>query len=236
MPENTTVKVKVKDINIDVVKKNIKNIHLAVYPPNAEVKISAPKDYDIETIKHFAISKLSWIKNNIEVIQKQKRIEPKDYVSGESHYLFGRRYRFKLVSSKTPRIEIAGTNTIIMYAKEGATREYKHKLMSKWYKSKLEEKLTMLINRWENVTGLQFNSWQIKKMKSRWGSCNPDNKTAIFNPELCKTKIKNIEYIILHELIHTEIRTHNKMFVDYLKKYMPNWEVYKQDINAITFE
>lgn len=234
MTEKTVVKV--KDINIDVIKKDIKNIHLAVYPPNADVRISAPKDYDIDTIRHFAISKLSWIRSNIEAIQKQKRIEPKDYVSGESHYLFGKRYRFKLINDKTSRIEIVGVNTITMYTKEGATREYKHKLMNKWYKNKLEQKLDILIKRWEDITTLKFNSWQIKRMKSRWGSCNPESKKAIFNPELCKTKIKNIEYIILHELIHTEIRTHNKDFIDYLNKYMPNWEIYKNDINSVTFE
>lgn len=234
MTEKTVVKV--KDINIDVVKKNIKNIHLAVYPPDATVKISAPQNYDIETIKHFAISKLPWIRSSIKVIQNQKRIEPKDYVSGESHYLFGRRYMFKLITANKPRIEIVGTNKIVMYAKENATREYKHKLMNKWYKEKLEEKLSKLIVTWQNITGLEFVSWKVKKMKSRWGSCNPEENTAIFNLDLCKTKVKNIEYIILHELIHTEIRTHNKDFIDYLNKYMPNWEVYKQDINAITFE
>ena len=234
MTEKTVVRI--KDIDIDVIKKDIKNIHLSVYPPNAEVRISAPESYDIDTIRHFAISKLSWIKDNIEIIQKQKRIEPKDYVSGESHYLFGRRYRFKLVNDKKSRIEIQGTNTIVMYAKEGVTRDYKHKLMNKWYKTKLEDKLNTLIKRWENITGFKFNSWQIKKMKSRWGSCNPENKTAIFNPELSKTKIKNIEYIILHELIHTEIRTHNKDFLGYLNKYMPNWTLYKNDINSVTFE
>ncbi len=234
MQEKTVVRI--KDIDIDVIKKNIKNIHLAVYPPNANVKISAPENYDIETIRHFAISKLSWIKNNIKIIQKQIRIEPKDYVSGESHYLFGRRYLFKLVNDKKARIEITGTSTIVMYAPKDATREYKHKLMSKWYKTKLEDKLKILINRWENITGLKFNSWQVKKMKSRWGSCNSEKKTAIFNTELSKTKIKNIEYIILHELIHTEIHTHNGDFISYLNKYMPNWTIYKNDINAITFE
>lgn len=228
--------VKIKDIDIDVIKKDIKNIHLSVYPPNAEVKISAPKDYDLETIKHFAISKLAWIKNNIEIIQKQKRIAPKDYVSGESHYLFGRRYRFKLVIDKKPNIEIVGTNTIVMCVKCGADRNYKHKLMNKWYKEKLESKLSTLIAKWQNITGLQFYSWKIKKMKTRWGSYNPENKSVIFNLELAKTKIKNLEYIILHELIHTEVRTHNKTFIGYLEKYMPNWEVYKQDINAITFD
>lgn len=234
MAEKTTIKI--KDININVVRKNIKNIHLAVYPPNAAVRISAPENYDIETIKHFAISKLAWIRNNIGIIQKQKRIAPKDYVSGESHYLFGKRYRFKLVNDNNPRLEIIGTNTIVMYVRENADREYKHKLMNKWYKEKLEKKLTTLVKRWEKTTGFKFESWQIKKMKSRWGSCNPDTKTAIFNPELCKTKVRNIEYIVLHELIHTKIRTHNKEFVEYLNKYLPNWNIYKEDINSVTFE
>jgi predicted metal-dependent hydrolase len=133
-------------------------------------------------------------------------------------------------------LEIIGTNTIVLFVKDNATREYKHNLINKWHKEKLEKKLCALIKKWENITGFNFESWQIKKMKSRWGSCNPETKTAIFNPELSKTKIRNIEYIILHELIHTEIRTHNQDFMSYLNKYMPNWEIYKNDLNSITFE
>lgn len=228
--------IKVKDIDIDVVTKNIKNIHIAVYPPDARVRISAPQNYNIATIRDFALSKLTWIKDNIEIIKNQKRIEPKDYVSGESHYLFGRRYKFKLITNSKSGVKIVGTNSIVMQAKENATREYKHKLIDKWYKEKLEIKLTKLITKWQNITGLHFSFWEIRKMKSRWGSCNTENKTAIFNPELAKTKIKNIEYIVLHELIHTEIHTHNSDFIGYLDKYMPNWRIYKQDINATTFE
>ena len=232
---NTTV-LQVNDVNIDVIKKDIKNIHLAVYPPDARVKISAPFGYDDETIKLFAVSKWAWIKDNIEVIKKQVRAPQRDYVSGESHYLFGKRYKLKLVNDKKPRVEIIGTNTIVLFVKDNATREYKHNLINKWHKEKLEKKLCALIKKWENITGFKFESWQIKKMKSRWGSCNPETKTAIFNPELSKTKIRNIEYIILHELIHTEIRTHNQDFMSYLNKYMPNWEIYKNDLNSITFE
>ena len=232
---NTTV-LQVNEVDIDVIKKNIKNIHLAVYPPDARVRISAPFSYDDETIKLFAVSKWAWIKDNIETIKNQTRIPSKDYISGESHYLFGKRYKFKLINDKKAKIEIVGSNIIVMYVKEGATREYKHKLMCKWHKEKLEQKLNILIKRWENITGLKFEFWQIKKMKSRWGSCNPETKTAIFNPELSKTKIKNIEYIILHELIHTEIRTHNKDFIAYLNNFMPNWEIYKNDLNSVTFE
>ena len=232
---NTTI-LQVNDVDIDVIKKDIKNIHLAVYPPDAKVRISAPYGYDDETIKLFAVSKWGWIKDNIAIVKKQIRTPQREYISGESHYLFGKRYMLKLINDKKPRIEMVGTNTLTMYVKEGATREYKHKLMGKWYKNKLEQKLHVLIKKWENITGLKFCSWQIKKMKSRWGSCNYENKTAIFNPELSKTKIKNIEYIILHELIHTEIRTHNKDFIAYLNKFMPNWEIYKNDLNSVTFE
>jgi len=232
---NATV-LKVNNIDIDVVKKDIKNIHLAVYPPDARVRISAPKSYDNETIRLFAVSKWGWIQDNIEIVKHQTRIPPKDYVSGESHYLFGKRYMLKVVEGNKPTIEIVGNNKIVMTVKPSATREHKKRLMESWYRKQLHSKLEKLIPAWEEHTGLSITDWQIKKMKTRWGSCNIKAKRIFLNLELAKKPVKDIEYVILHELSHLVEKTHNQKFISHIEKYMPNWELYRRDLNEVTFE
>ncbi len=232
---NSTV-LQVNNININVVRKNIKNIHLAVYPPNASVKISAPESYDNETIKLFAISKWNWIKDNIELIKNQNRIPPKEYVSGESHYLFGKRYMLKVQNGSKSAVTISGVKYIVITVRKNATRKTKKTLMENWYRQQLHSKLETLIPIWEKKTGLKVHSWQIKKMKTRWGTCNQSKKVIYINLELAKRKVKEIEYIILHELLHFIEKTHNQVFVSLIQKYMPNWELYKTDLNKYTFE
>ena len=233
---NSAKVLQVNNIKIDVIKKDIKNIHLAVYPPDARVRISAPCSYDDETIKLFAVSKWSWIKNNIEAIKKQTRIPPKEYISGESHYLFGKRYMLKVVEGRKSSLTFEGVNKIIMTVRKNATKDSRKKLMEEWYREELTKKLNILIPRWEEKTGLTINSWQIKKMKTRWGSCSVKNKTILLNLELAKRQIKEIEYVILHELSHLVEKTHNQNFVSNVQKYMPNWKLYRKELNSFTFE
>lgn len=233
----TSTKVlQVNDIDIDVVKKNIKNIHLAVYPPDARVRISAPFGYNDETIKLFAVSKWAWIKDNIETIKNQTRIPPKDYVTGESHYLFGKRYMLKVVEGKKSSINIEGVNKIVMVVRKNATKASKKRIIEEWYREQLTNKLNVLIPAWEEHTGLKINSWQIKKMKTRWGSCNINKRSINFNLELAKRQVKEIEYVILHELSHLVEKTHNQRFVSHVEAYMPNWKLYRKELNSLTFE
>lgn len=233
----TSTKVlQVNNVDIDVIKKDIKNIHLAVYPPDARVRISAPFSYDDETIKLFAVSKWGWIKDNIEVIKNQTRIPPKDYISGESHYLFGKRYMLKVVEGKKSSIDIEGVNKIVITVRKNATKDSKKKMMESWYREQLTKKLNILVPAWEEKTGLKINSWQIKKMKTRWGSCNINKKSINFNLELAKRQVKEMEYVILHELSHLVEKTHNQRFVSHLETYMPNWKLYRKELNSLTFE
>lgn len=233
---NSTKVLQVNNISIDVIRKNIKNIHLAVYPPDARVKISAPFKYDDETIKLFAISKWAWIKDNIKIIKNQTRIPPKEYISGESHYLFGKRYILKVIEGKKSSIDMVGANKIVLTIRKNVTQESKKRIIETWYRERLAKKLDVLIPRWEEKTGLKINSWQIKKMQTRWGTCNINKKIIYLNLELAKQKIKNIEYVILHELSHLIERTHNRKFISHLETYMPNWRLYRKELNSVTFE
>ncbi len=226
----------INDIEIEIIRKNIKNIHLAVYPPNAKVTIASPDRYSLEEIKFFALSKLAWIKRNRKIIQNQNRIPPKEFITGESHYLFGKRYRLFVEEAKKPSVEHNGINKIFLFIPHNVDLEQRKKILENWYRQQLKDKLNILIPQWEKCTGIYISSWQIRKMKTKWGSCKIEKKTIYLNLALAKTSIKNIEYVILHELLHLHERTHNQNFILMLDKFMPNWKLYKENLNSITFE
>lgn len=226
----------VNELEVEVVRKNIKNIHLAVYPPDAKVTIAAPDKYSLEDLKFFALSKLNWITKNRKIIQNQNRIPPKEFVTGESHYLFGKRYRLFVEEADKAGVDCNGINKIFLFVPHGADLEVRKKILENWYRKQLRDKLDTLFPLWEKRTGLYASSWQIRKMKTKWGSCKVERKAVYLNLELAKTPVKNIEYIILHELLHLHERTHNQNFTSLLDKFMPNWKLYKEDLNSITFE
>lgn len=226
----------VNDVEVEVVRKNIKNIHLAVYPPDAKVTIAAPDKYSLEDLKFFALSKLAWIKRNRKIIQSQNRMPPKEFVTGESHYLFGKRYRLFVEEADKAGVDCNGINKIFLYVPHGANLEQRKNILDNWYRIQLKNKLNTLIPLWETRTDISVFSWQIRKMKTKWGSCKVERKAIYLNLELAKTSVKNIEYIILHELLHLRERTHNQNFTSLLDKFMPNWKLYKEDLNSITFE
>ena len=150
--------------------------------------------------------------------------------------MFGKRYYFKLEEGKKNSIDIKGVNNIVMTVKSGTSREQKHLMMEKWYRTQLKKKILKLLPKWEEKTGLSVDDWHIKKMKTRWGTCNAKSKSIMFNTELAKYRPKNIEYVILHELTHLIEHTHNQIFVSNMEKYMPNWRQYRDVLNKITFE
>ena len=150
--------------------------------------------------------------------------------------MFGKRYRFKFIEGNQSYVEIKGVNHIVMTAKASTSRDAKQKLMDKWYREQLKTKLMKMLPKWEEKTGLSTSGWTIKKMKTKWETCNPQNKTLVFNSELAKYSTKNIEYIILHELSHLIEHTHNRNFIAHIEKYMPNWQSCRNDLNKVTFE
>ena len=141
-----------------------------------------------------------------------------------------------VVEGKKSFISIEGANKLVMTVRQNATRDSKKRLMESWYRERLTEKLNALIPLWEEKTGLKLSSWQIKKMKTRWGSCNINKKCINLNLELAKRHIIEIEYVILHELSHLVEKTHNQRFIAHIERYMPNWKLYRRELNSLTFE
>ena len=222
------------DINIEVISKNIKNIHLSVHPPNGRVRLAAPKTMNDEALRLFAISKLSWIKKQRKKFKNQSRERPREFVSGESHYLFGERYLLNLVETKSKqRVEIANNRYLDLYVRKNSTKEKRENIMNEWYRSELKLQIPKYIEKWEPIMNVSVNDWNVRKMKTKWGSCNIQDKKILINLELAKKNPRGLEYIIVHEMVHLLERNHNDKFKAYMDKFLPNWRAVRNEINGI---
>lgn len=227
-------KISIANIEIDVIHKDIKNMHLAVYPPNGRIKISAPNRMDDEVVRLFAISKLGWIKKHVKNFKEQPRETIREYVSGESHYFQGQRYLLELVEHNGySKVELKGNKTIVMKMKTGASTEEKSKVMKEWYRKEMKKLLPALIAKWEKIIGVQSNDWGVKQMKTKWGACNIEEKRIWLNLELAKKPPICMEYIIVHELVHLLERNHNDKFVRHMNQFMPKWRLHRDELNSL---
>ncbi len=227
--------IKLGNIRIEVEQKDIKNIHLSVYPPDGAVKISAPERMDLDTIRVFAISKLQWIKKQQKKFKEQQRETKREYLTKESHYFKGKRYLLKVIERNSKPEVILKHSKIELYIRPNSTLEKKQEIINEWYRSELKKSAPELIEKWEKKIGVKSNEFKIRKMKTKWGSCNTQTKTIILNLELAKKPVECLEYIIVHELVHLLVRSHNEQFVKYMDKFMPKWKFYKDELNRLPF-
>ena len=217
---------------IDVICKDIKNIHLAVYPPSGRVRIAAPLKMTEDAIRLFAISKLSWIKKHQRKFQNQERITPREYKQRESHYFRGKRYLLHITETEgSPKVILRNKTYIDLYVKEGTPANKRHEILTEWYRAELKKQIPALIEKWTKRTNIQVNEWQVKQMKTKWGSCNREKKRIWLNLELAKKPEHCLEYIIVHEMIHLVERHHNEKFLSYIDNYLPNWKQLRTELN-----
>lgn len=221
------------DVVLDVVKKDIKNVHLSVYPPTGRVRISAPLHMSTDTIRVFAISKLPWIRQQQKKLQAQEREAPRDYIDRESHYLWGKRYLLKLVPAEAaPSLEIKHTK-LVLYIRPDASTERKQAVLDEWYRDQLKGALPALLDKWQRVLGVQVSRFFVQRMKTKWGGCSPANRTLRLNSELAKKPEECLEYIVVHELMHLIEPTHNAHFVALMDLHMPKWRYYRDVLNSL---
>ncbi len=218
------------NIEIQVTKKKIKNLHLSVMPPNGIVKISAPLEVSDDAIIAFASSRLSWIKAQIATFEKHERESKREYVSGESFYFFGKRYLLNTIQANKNKLEISN-DRIILSLKKDVTNEQKINFVANWYRTELRKELRKLLEIWQTKTNLMPQTWQIKDMKTKWGSCTKNKAKLWFNLQLAKKPIECIEYVVLHELIHLKVEKHNNEFKNLMQQYMPDWQERKARLN-----
>jgi len=224
------------NIKIDVELKDVKNIHLSVYPPNGAVRIAAPTRMKLDTIRIFALDKLKWIKKQQKAFKQQSRETPREYIQRESHYLFGKRFMLKInVVNQSPSVEIEH-NILKLNVKQDTSADNKAKILEEFYRQQLKEIVPELISKWEKIIGVKSNEFGIKKMRTKWGSCNTEAKRIWLNLELAKKPKICLEYIIVHELVHLIERSHNALFVTLMNKYMPNWRLHREELNRLPFK
>jgi predicted metal-dependent hydrolase len=226
-------KIDIGNIVADVVLKDIKNIHLSVFPPSGRVRISAPSRMDLETIRIFAISKLSWIKKQQTKIQQQERESQRDFTTRESHYFLGKRYLLQVIEADSKPFVTIKHNLIVLTIRPDSNVEQKQVVLQEWYRDQLKPIVSKLIEKWSQVLNVTVKEFGIKRMKTKWGTCNHDAQRIWLNLELAKKPLECIEYIVVHEMVHLLERNHNAYFIAYMDKFIPQWQHIKSELNRL---
>jgi len=220
-------------LSIDVVRKEIKNMHLAVYPPEGRIRLAAPKRTDSEVVRLFAISKLDWLRKHVKSFQDQKRESERRFISGEDHYVQGRRYQLEVKEHNAPpKIEL-GAKRMKMLVRPNTPVEKREELLKEWYRARLKAQLPEIIAKWQAIVGVKCASYGVKRMRTKWGSCSVDSKQIWINLELAKKPTICLEYIVVHELVHLLERNHNDRFIAHMNRFMPNWRLHREELNRL---
>ncbi|MGN8226726.1 M48 family metallopeptidase [Gracilimonas sp. BCB1] len=228
--------IEVSGIDVDVIKKDIKNIHLAVYPPTGRVRLSSPLSMKKESLRLFIISKLGWIKKHIRNMNSQIREPEREYIQRESHWLEGQRYLLNIIEKEaSPKVEIRNKKYLDLYVRPGSDKPKKEEVMREWYRDRLKSQIPELVAKWEEKLGVQIEEWGVKLMKTKWGSCNIEDRRIWLNLELAKKPKHCLDYVVLHEMIHLKERHHNNRFKALLDKYMPGWKQIKEELNEVVY-
>jgi len=214
----------VRGLKVEVVRKNIKNLHLGVYPPNGRVRIAVPLAVSDDAIRLAVIRKLSWIRRQREKFTGQPRQTKRDMVNGESHYVFGRRYRLNLIVSKgRPRILLKTKTKMEMHVPARTSVATRRSVLDRWYREELRTAAGPLLEQWQEKLGVHLSFWGVKRMKTKWGSCNYRTRRVWMNLELAKKPAECVEYIVVHELVHLLEPNHGNRFVSLMDKHLPDW-------------
>lgn len=222
----------INDIVIDVVRKDIKNLHLSVHPPNGRVRAAVPLCVEDDAVRLAVISKLAWIKRQRETFQKQERQTKRQYISGESHYFQGNRYLLNVVySDEESGVRIRNKKIMDLIVCRGSDTVQRCNTLTDWYRQQLKQEIPALVDKWETILGVHVNEWRVKQMKTKWGSCNIEARRIWINLELIKKPIQCLEYIIVHEIVHLLERQHNERFTALMDKFLPNWRLLREELN-----
>lgn len=225
------MKLVVNGTEVSVVKKSIKNMHLYVKPPEGRVEVSAPIHLSDESIELFVRTKIGWIRRQQEKFEKQPRQTEREYVSGEAFYVWGRQHYLLVNYSNKGNSLVLDGDKAILTVREGSTVEQRERFINEWYRGVLKNEIERLLPKWIEITGLRPDSWQTKNMTTRWGTCNVKTRKIWLNLQLAKKPIDCLEYVILHELAHLEVKNHNDQFIAIMDRHMPNWREIRKKLN-----
>lgn len=224
--------IRVSGLSVEVVRKEIKNLHLGVYPPDGRVRVAAPLSVGDEAVRLAVVDKLAWIRRQQARFAAQPRQSTRAMVNGESHYFLGRRYMLRVHDHDgAGRAELRGVRMLDLFARPDSSAEQRKAILWRWYRAQLREQLQPLVEKWQRKLGVQLTDWRIKRMRTRWGGCNPATARAWFNLELAKVSPACLDYIVLHELVHLLERQHNDRFIALLDRHMPHWRQHRELLN-----
>ena len=224
--------ISVNGIDVQIIRKDIKHLHLGVYPPNGRVRVAAPLALSDDALRLAVIDRLAWIKKRQARFAAQPRESEREMVSGESHYFLGRRYRLRVVESEGPgRVALPNRSTLELQVRHAYGAKERQQVLERWYRQHLRELVPPLLAKWETALGVQATSWRIKKMKTKWGACTVEEQRVWLNLELAKKPVQCIEYLIVHELMHLVERHHNDRFVSLMDHHLPLWRHLRDILN-----
>jgi hypothetical protein len=220
-------------IRIDVLRKDIRNVHLSVHPPAGRVRIAAPRHLSDDAIRAFAIRKLGWIRRQQARLQEQDRETPREFLNRESHFVWGRRLLLRVVEANAaPRVELS-PRRLTLHARPGTPAAKRLQILEEWYRLQIRAALPSLISRWASVMGVTVRRVFVQRMKTKWGSCNPPAGTIRLNTELARKPPECLEYLVVHELAHLLESTHNPRFVGLMDRFLPAWQSVRQALNRL---
>lgn len=225
-------RIEVSGIPIEIRRKAIKNLHVGVYPPDGKVRVAAPPHLDDEALRLAIVSRLSWIRRQRQGFARQQRQSAREMVTGESHYVEGKRYRLNVVErSGNPRVHIANNRTLELQVPPDADRAVRQRTLERWCRRQLKARISGLLAHWESVVGVEVADCRVKRMKTRWGSCNIEAKRIWLNLELVKKDSVCLEYIVVHEMVHLLERRHTDRFRALMDQFMPDWRTRRDQLN-----
>jgi len=228
-------RIEVNGLRVDIVRKNIKNLHLGVYPPDGRVRVAAPLRLDDDAVRQVIISRLPWIKRQQLKFQEQKRQTACEYVNGESHYFRGERYRLNIIEQPGRQgVSVRALQFLDLTVHPGSDAADRQRVMAGWYRAYLRQNIPPLIEKWQPILGVEVADWGIKHMKTKWGTCNIAARRIWLNLELAKKPDRCLEYVVVHEMVHLLERLHNKRFMELMNQFLPQWRLYREELNSIT--
>lgn len=225
--------IRIAGVEVRVVRKDVRNLHLSVLPPDGKVRITAPMWMDSDAVRLFAIGKLGWIRRQQGKMRAQERESDRDYVQRESHHVWGQRYLLHVVECEAaPWVEIRHRK-LVMRVRPGTGRARLEQILYGWYRTQLRQAVPALLDRWEPLVGARPRRVHIQRMKTNWGSCNPANASIRLNTELAKKPPESLEYILLHEMLHLREPTHGSRFLEAMDRLMPQWRDRREALNRL---
>ena len=222
----------VRGVSVEVICKDIKNFYIGVHPPNGRVRVSAPLHFDEDAIRMAVVSRLGWIRRQQAAFEGQERQSQREFVTGESHYFKGRRYRLDVIERDCPpKVWLLNNTKIGLSVRPGSDRDTREAVVHRWYRQHLQAEVPPLLEKWEPKLGVSVNEVRIRKMKTLWGSCNVEAKRIWLNLELAKKPESCLVYILAHEMVHLLEREHNDRFHALMDRFLPQWRTYRDQLN-----